>query len=52
VVATGRLIAGALDVPLAYLYCEQDIIAALLLALHKQPPKTRPRRFEVRNACT
>ncbi len=40
-VATARLIAGALVVPLAYLYCEQDSIAALLLALHKQPPKAQ-----------
>ncbi len=36
-VATARLIASALGAPLAYLYCEQDSVAALLLALHKQP---------------
>lgn len=45
-VATARLIAGALGVPLAYLYCEQDSIAALLLALHKQPPKVQDEAAE------
>lgn len=40
-VATARRIAEALGVPLAYLYCEDDAIAALLLALHKQPAQTR-----------
>jgi len=34
-VPTARLIADALGVPLAYLYCEDDGVAALLLALHK-----------------
>jgi transcriptional regulator with XRE-family HTH domain len=33
-VPTARLIANALGAPLAYLYCEDDKIAALLLALH------------------
>ena len=40
-VATARRIAEALGVPLAYLYCEDDAIAALLLALHEQPARTR-----------
>jgi len=40
-VATARRIAEVLGVPLAYLYCEEDAIAALLLALHKQPPRIR-----------
>ena len=40
-VATARRIAEALGVPLAYLYCEDDAIAALLLALHKQPTHTK-----------
>ena len=40
-VPTARLIAGALGVPLTYLYCEDDKIAALLLALHQMEPKTR-----------
>ncbi len=33
-VPTSRLIARAMGVPLAYLYCEDDKVAALLLALH------------------
>lgn len=37
-VGTARLIARAFGVPLAYLYCEDEEIAALLLALHKRPP--------------
>lgn len=40
-VATARRIAEALGVPLAYLYCEDDAIAALLLALHRLPTKAR-----------
>lgn len=34
-VPTTKLIAGALGVPLAYMYCEDDKVAALLLALHQ-----------------
>lgn len=34
-VPTARLIAKALGVPLTYLYCEDEKVAALLLALHK-----------------
>ena len=34
-VPTARLIASALGVPLAYLYCEDDGVASLLLALNK-----------------
>ena len=34
-VDTARLIAAALKVPLAYLFCEDDAIASLLLSLHK-----------------
>ncbi|MBB6562505.1 transcriptional regulator with XRE-family HTH domain [Acidovorax soli] len=45
-VATARLIADALGVPLAHLYCEQDNIAALLLALHKQPLKIQEEAAE------
>ena len=40
-VKTARLIAQALGVPLAYLYCEDDAIAALLLALEGLPPERR-----------
>jgi transcriptional regulator with XRE-family HTH domain len=38
---TARNIAGALGVPLAYLYCEENDIAGLLLALGKTPAKKR-----------
>lgn len=41
-VPTSRLIADALGVPLAYMYCEDDK-AALLLALHKLKPGARDR---------
>lgn len=40
-VATAKLIASAFGVPLSYLYCEDDDVAALLLALHKQTPEVR-----------
>ena len=32
---TARLIADSLDVPLSYLYCEDDLVALLLLRLHR-----------------
>ena len=32
---TARLLANALSAPLIYLYCEDDHIASLLLALHR-----------------
>ena len=40
-VPTARLIANALNVPLTYLYCEDDDIAALLLSLHRLGSKER-----------
>jgi transcriptional regulator with XRE-family HTH domain len=40
-VSTTRLIAEALKVPLAYIYCEDDKEAALLLALHQLKPGAR-----------
>ena len=43
-VPTAKLIAGALGVPLAYMYCEDDKVAALLLALHKLKPGARDRK--------
>ena len=43
-VPTARLIAGALGAPLTYLYCEDDSIAALLLALHRLGPGERNRK--------
>ena len=43
---TARLIARALEVPLAHLYCEDEETAALLLALHKQPPEVQEEATE------
>jgi transcriptional regulator with XRE-family HTH domain len=43
-VPTARLIASAMGVPLAYMYCEDDKVAALLLALHKMKPAARDRK--------
>ena len=43
-VPTARLIADVLGVPLAYMYCEDDNVAALLLALHKLKPAARDRK--------
>jgi transcriptional regulator with XRE-family HTH domain len=43
-VPTARLIADALGVPLAYIYCEDDKLAALLLSLHKLKPGARDRK--------
>lgn len=45
-VQTARLIASALGVSLSYLYCEEDDIAELLLALHQLPTSERARRTE------
>ena len=42
-VKTARQIADALGVPLAYLYCEDDEVANLLLALRKLKPAARKR---------
>lgn len=36
-IETARLIAKALDVPLAYLYCDQDHVALLLKELASRP---------------
>ena len=41
---TARLIAHAMGVPLTYMYCEDDNVAALLLALHKLKPTARDRK--------
>ena len=46
-VPTARLIASALDVPLTYLYCEDDAIAALLLTLHNLDASQRSNKIEV-----
>lgn len=39
-------VADALGAPLTYLYCEDDKIAALLLALHQLEPNARERKVE------
>ena len=39
--ATVKLLANVLDVPPPYMYCEEQDIADLLLALHKIPSKAR-----------
>jgi len=43
-VPTARLIAGVLGAPLTYLYCEDESIAALLLALHRLRPGERTKK--------
>ena len=43
-VPTARAIAAVLGVPLAYLYCEDDNVAALLLALHQLKPGAMDRK--------
>lgn len=45
-VATARLIAHAMGAPLAYLYCEDDRVAALLLALHRLGTGERNRQIQ------
>ena len=44
-VKTARLIADALNVPLAYLYCEDEDIATLLLKLRQLPEAFRGQVF-------
>jgi transcriptional regulator with XRE-family HTH domain len=45
-VPTAKLIAHAMGAPLAYLYCEDDKVAALLLALHKLGTGERNRQVQ------
>jgi transcriptional regulator with XRE-family HTH domain len=45
-VATARLIADALKVPLAYLFCEDDPTAGLLLSLHQLGERERDARVQ------
>lgn len=40
-IATARLLAAALKVPLAYLYCDDDLLAEVVLASHKLPRQDR-----------
>lgn len=44
---TVRLIAEVLDVPLSYLYCEDDRIALLLLGLHRLDIQQRSVKVEI-----
>lgn len=44
---TVRLIAEVLDVPLSYLYCEDDRIALLLLGLHRLDIQQRSVKVEM-----
>lgn len=43
---TVRLLAEALGVPMIYLFCEDDQLAQLLLAIHRLDPTQRPQRVE------
>jgi transcriptional regulator with XRE-family HTH domain len=43
-IATARQIAEALQVPLPYLYCDDDDVAALLLAMYALPKSSRRER--------
>ena len=45
-IPTMRLIAEALQVPLIYLYCEDDLVAELLLRLDRLEPKIRTQKVE------
>lgn len=45
-VPTARLIAAALGAPLAFLYCEDDRVAGLLLALNRLGADERERKVE------
>ncbi len=42
--ATVKLLADVLEVPPPYMYCEEQDIADLLLALHKIPSKARKQK--------
>ena len=44
--ATVKLLANVLDVPPPYMYCEEQDIADLLLALHKVPSKVRKQKVD------
>jgi transcriptional regulator with XRE-family HTH domain len=43
--ATVKLLADVLEVPPPYMYCEEQDIADLLLALHKIPSKARKQKL-------
>lgn len=43
---TARLIAHAMGVPLSYLYCEDDKVAVVLLALHRLTASERHKQVQ------
>ena len=45
-VKTARLVAAALGVPLAYLFCDDDALASLLLSLHRLGERERATRVQ------
>ena len=48
-IGTSRLLAQALNVPLAYLYCDDDEIADMLLNLTTLPPAKQDRALKAMN---
>lgn len=42
-IRTARLLAQALNVPLAYLYCDDEVLAAILLKVHAMSAADRKR---------
>ena len=48
-IGTARLLAQALNVPLAFLYCDDDEIADMLLKLTTLPPQSRGRALKAIN---
>lgn len=44
-------LARALDVPVAYLYCDDDLIAETLIALHRAPVELRQRVLQMLRAA-
>lgn len=51
-IAVAARLAGALQVPLAFLYCEEDDIADLLLLVHSLNSSKRKRLIEYANSIT
>lgn len=49
-IGTARLLAKALNVPLAYLYCDDDEIADMLLNLTSLPPPAQDRALKAMSA--
>ena len=45
-------LAQALDVPVAYLYCDDDVTAEILLTLHRAPVALRQRVLKILQEST